>query len=188
MDIRPPQQRLSRPRIVDEAIALLRDEGLENVTLRRLAARLKVEAPSLYNHIRGKDELLGLVTVRLFSNQLDEIGPCVTWQEWLRQLGRVLWSTQTRIPDSGSLVATTAFTPDQIETMSDLAAAPLLAFGIAPIDARHMHLSVQAIILGFSALIEGPGTEAFTAEVRIEPLVAESIDALVRGWEAKLAP
>lgn len=186
MEIRTLPPRLNRARIVDEAIALLRDEGLGSVTLRRLASRLKVEAPSLYKHIRNKDELLGLVTMHLFAVQLDEIGPCACWQEWLKRLGAVLWSTQTRIPDSASLVATTAFTAEQLDTMSMLAAAPLLEFGIEPRAARHMHMSVQAVILGFSALAEGPGAKAFANELDAASLVAESIDALVRGWEMKL--
>lgn len=175
--------KLSHDLIVNEAIVLLRDDGLEKVTLRRLAARLGVEAPSLYKHIGSKQELLALVTVRLFGNQIEQVGSCATWQEWLIAFGKVLWSTQTRIPDSATLVATTAFTRDQIEEMSRKASASLIAHGVEPSLARDMHLSVQIMILGLSALAEGKSGRLVRDAVAIDALLDQSLNALVCGWE-----
>lgn len=172
--------------IVEEAIALLRDEGLEKITLRRLAARLEIEAPSLYKHIGSKQELLGLVTVRLFRTQIEQIGPCATWQDWLMQFGRTLWSTQTRIPDSASLVATTAFTRDQTSQMLAWASRPLLDHGIPPDIAREMHISMQALMLGLSALAEGRNAAGFHENVEIGSLIDHTLQALVDGWELRL--
>lgn len=179
--------KLNLDQIVEEATALLRDEGLERITLRRLAARLEVEAPSLYKHIGSKQDLLGLVTVRLFKTQIDQIGPCSTWQQWLFRFGRTLWSTQTRIPDSASLVATTAFTRDQISQMLSWAAKPLLDHGIPPDIAREMHISMQALMLGLSALAEGKNAPGFHENVEIDSLIDHTLQALVDGWELKLA-
>lgn len=47
--------------ILDEARAMMRESGWRNVSMRRLAARLDVKAPSLYKHISGKDELYRLL-------------------------------------------------------------------------------------------------------------------------------
>src|ERR1700748_1436928 len=49
---------LSRERVCAEALALVDDEGLEALTMRRLGARLGVEAMSLYRHVRNKADLL----------------------------------------------------------------------------------------------------------------------------------
>jgi AcrR family transcriptional regulator len=46
-----------RERILQAARALLEQEGLEALTMRRLGERLGVRAPSLYKHLSGKDEL-----------------------------------------------------------------------------------------------------------------------------------
>ncbi len=40
---------------------MLRESGWESVSMRRLAARLGVKAPSLYKHISGKQELYTLL-------------------------------------------------------------------------------------------------------------------------------
>nr|WP_120491169.1 helix-turn-helix domain-containing protein [Corynebacterium lactis] len=48
-------------KIVNEARAMLRESGWSSVSMRRLAARLDVKAPSLYKHISGKEELLQLL-------------------------------------------------------------------------------------------------------------------------------
>jgi AcrR family transcriptional regulator len=49
---------LSRDRIVGEAIALADDDGLEALSMRRLAQRLSVDPMSLYHHVGDKDDLL----------------------------------------------------------------------------------------------------------------------------------
>lgn len=65
---RPP---LSRQRIVDKALALLAKEGLDAVSMRRVAQALATGPASLYAHLRNKeeldqlmlDQLIGAVTV-----------------------------------------------------------------------------------------------------------------------------
>jgi len=49
---------LSRERVLRAAIELADAEGLEALTMRRLAKALGVEAMSLYNYVKSKDELL----------------------------------------------------------------------------------------------------------------------------------
>jgi AcrR family transcriptional regulator len=49
---------LSPERIVRAAIKLADKQGLEALSMRKLATTLKVEAMSLYNHVASKDELL----------------------------------------------------------------------------------------------------------------------------------
>jgi AcrR family transcriptional regulator len=54
------QQRipLSRERILDAAVAMADAEGIDALTMRKLAGQLEVEAMSLYNHVANKDDLL----------------------------------------------------------------------------------------------------------------------------------
>ncbi len=58
---RPRKPLLSRERIVAAAAALVDAEGLEAVSTRRLAAELRGQRASLYNHFRTKDEILEAV-------------------------------------------------------------------------------------------------------------------------------
>ena len=53
---------VNRDRAVERAVVVADGEGIEAVTMRRLARELGVEAASLYHHVSGKDEILdGLV-------------------------------------------------------------------------------------------------------------------------------
>jgi AcrR family transcriptional regulator len=54
---RPAKPALSREGIVGTAVAVMRAEGLEHVTMRRLAAELDTGPASLYVYVRNTDEL-----------------------------------------------------------------------------------------------------------------------------------
>lgn len=53
-----PRAPLSKERVLRAAVELADDEGLERLSMRRLAKELGVEAMSLYNHVASKDEIL----------------------------------------------------------------------------------------------------------------------------------
>jgi AcrR family transcriptional regulator len=55
---------LDRAQVVDAAIAIADEEGLEAVTLARVAAALGVRSPSLYNHVDGRDGLIRAIAAR----------------------------------------------------------------------------------------------------------------------------
>ncbi|THV40543.1 TetR/AcrR family transcriptional regulator [Glycomyces buryatensis] len=52
---------LSRGRIVAEAVAIADAEGLEKVSMKRIAEQLGSGVMSLYRHVPGKDELIALM-------------------------------------------------------------------------------------------------------------------------------
>jgi AcrR family transcriptional regulator len=49
---------LNRERVLQAAIQLSDEGGLETLTMRRLAEKLGVEAMSLYYHVPNKDDIL----------------------------------------------------------------------------------------------------------------------------------
>jgi AcrR family transcriptional regulator len=53
--------RLDRDAIVAAALWIARSRGVEALTMRTLAAELQVSLGACYNHVRNRDELLGLV-------------------------------------------------------------------------------------------------------------------------------
>ncbi|MFD3842386.1 TetR/AcrR family transcriptional regulator C-terminal domain-containing protein [Streptomyces sp. NPDC058642] len=58
---------LTRSRIVQAAVALLDEEGIDRLTMRRLAERLDVVAPSLYWHVDTKDDVIDLAVDAIFG-------------------------------------------------------------------------------------------------------------------------
>ncbi|GAA2981448.1 TetR/AcrR family transcriptional regulator [Kitasatospora sp. NPDC057738] len=64
---RREQPSLSREQIVAEAFALLDSDGIDALSMRKLAARLNAGATSLYTHVANKEELLALVVDQVFG-------------------------------------------------------------------------------------------------------------------------
>ena len=62
-----PRERLTRERVIDAALRVMDSEGLEAVSMRRVAREVGVEAMSLYNHVRDKEDLLAGIQQRVFS-------------------------------------------------------------------------------------------------------------------------
>jgi AcrR family transcriptional regulator len=62
-----PRERVTRDRIVDAAMRVMDTEGLEAVSMRRVAREVGVEAMSLYNHVDDKDDLLQAVCDRIMA-------------------------------------------------------------------------------------------------------------------------
>jgi AcrR family transcriptional regulator len=78
---RPP---LTRERVLRTAIALADEHGIEALTMRRLAQELRVEAMSLYHHVRRKDDILA----GILDLALGEIDPPVPGGDWKAELRR----------------------------------------------------------------------------------------------------
>ena len=64
----PIKERLSRERIVDAALVIMDAEGLDAVSMRRVAREVGVEAMSLYHHVRDKEDLLDGVCARVMRD------------------------------------------------------------------------------------------------------------------------
>jgi TetR/AcrR family transcriptional regulator, tetracycline repressor protein len=55
------------PAIADAALAVIRADGVDGLTMRAVAERLHVRAPSLYHHVHNKSDLLDLVARNAFD-------------------------------------------------------------------------------------------------------------------------
>jgi TetR/AcrR family tetracycline transcriptional repressor len=78
--------RLSQAAVVERALALGDAEGLEGLTIRRLAQELGVTPMALYWHFRGKEELLAGLAERIWSEIDTDIDPGADWPQQLRGL------------------------------------------------------------------------------------------------------
>ncbi|HEV7774443.1 MAG TPA: TetR/AcrR family transcriptional regulator [Conexibacter sp.] len=74
---------LSAQAIVDTAIALADVDGLDAVSIRRVAAILEVRPMSLYTHIASKDELLAMMANELIGSVIVEEPLPNEWREAL---------------------------------------------------------------------------------------------------------
>lgn len=68
--------------MVDAALALADSEGLEALTIRRLAQALGVTPTALYWHFADKQAVLDALGDRLWQETLEELGPAKTHDAW----------------------------------------------------------------------------------------------------------
>lgn len=75
---------LNRERVLRAAIALADERGAQELTMRKLAKELGVEAMSLYNHVANKDDLLNGMIDLVFA-EVQAPSPDGDWKEELRK-------------------------------------------------------------------------------------------------------
>lgn len=81
-----PRRALSRQTIVAAARKILQAEGIDALSMRRVAADLGTGAASLYAHVANKDELLELLLDEVVGEiPLPEPDPA-RWQEQIREI------------------------------------------------------------------------------------------------------
>ncbi|MGT2424777.1 TetR family transcriptional regulator [Amnibacterium kyonggiense] len=77
---------LTREEVLHEALRLSDDEGLDGLSLRKLATRLGVQAPSLYWYVANKAALLDAISDAIMGEAIDDLpepSDGLPWQDWL---------------------------------------------------------------------------------------------------------
>jgi AcrR family transcriptional regulator len=95
---------LNLERALQVALVVADDDGLEAVTMRRLARELGVEAASLYHHVNGKYQILdGLVDI--VAAEIDRPMPTTDWRAAISERAHNTRARLRRHPWAVSLMA-----------------------------------------------------------------------------------
>jgi AcrR family transcriptional regulator len=84
------RRRLTRAQIVEQALEIGDREGLEAVSVRRLASELGVTSMALYRHVKDKNDLFSAM-LEAVSAEVDLMGgivPAMPWQDRVRRFLR----------------------------------------------------------------------------------------------------
>src|SRR5213596_3087062 len=94
---------LSRERVLEAAIRIADEGGIEALTMRKLARELGVEAMSLYNHVANKDDLVDGI-VDLVVSEIDLPSTAEDWETAIREYAISAHEALLRHPWACSLV------------------------------------------------------------------------------------
>ena len=132
--------------MLEEAVELVDQEGLEALSMRALGRRLGVEAMSLYNHVANKEALLdGIVEVVLEDVRSD----ADDWRDALREIGRGYREAARSHPEVMQLFASRRFeSPPWARVTNDTLAAFHRA-GFPPEEAVHGYRIVSSYLTGY---------------------------------------
>ncbi|HKD96822.1 MAG TPA: TetR/AcrR family transcriptional regulator [Micromonosporaceae bacterium] len=123
---------LSRDLIVETALKLLDADGLDGVSMRRVADELGTGPASLYAHVANKEELLDLLLDRVIAEiDVPEPDPA-NWQDQLRQVGRDMHAVFTRHRDIAAVSLANIPTGAGALRIADRMMAIMIAGGVPP--------------------------------------------------------
>lgn len=150
-----PEPELSRGRILRAAVRVADAEGVDAVTMRRVASELGTAAMSLYRHVPGKEELLLLMRDAVFGEFPLPAVPPVGWRRQLEVSSRALWALYRRHP---WVARTTSLTrpyagPNQME-YSEWNLRALTGLGLDDPTLFRMHLALFSFVHGSAGSLE----------------------------------
>ncbi|WP_049573060.1 TetR/AcrR family transcriptional regulator [Nonomuraea sp. SBT364] len=89
---------LTVDRIVRAAIAIADAEGLEALSMRRVATALDAGTMSLYRHVPGKEELIDLMAGYVLGRAEPPLPATGGWRERVEAYARAMWALYHRHP------------------------------------------------------------------------------------------
>ena len=146
--------RLNREVVLEAAVRLADREGVEALTVRRLADDLGVHPTSLYNHVASKEAILDGVVERLFAE--GELPPgALSWQDWVRELARRSRDLARAHPGAFMVLTRRPAETPEANALSELGLEAFLRGGFSTVEAVHAVKGVSLALLGL-ALNECP--------------------------------
>jgi AcrR family transcriptional regulator len=125
---------LSSDRIVTTARDLADREGLDAVTLRRLAAELGVHVTSLYNHVPTRDAIVDGI-VELLISEADLPGDPRNWEEWVRGFVAAVGALAVAHPGAFAALERRPVQGEHAVSSFEVALATFARAGLSPADA-----------------------------------------------------
>jgi len=145
---RPRHSLLTRQRIVEAAAALVDAEGLEAVSVRRLAAELGVQGPSLYNHFATKAEILDAVADEVIAQvDVSAFGEH-RWSEALRLWAHSYHAVLSAHPNIVPVLAHGPGRRPAALAMADVVYGALVQAGWSPARATHIGALMRYLVTG----------------------------------------
>lgn len=159
--------KLSRDVIARAALGLLADAGLDGLTMRLVAAELGVRAPTLYWHVKNKQDLLDAMADLMFDESTAGVegpGAGQSWTDWTIATAMRSRATMLHYRDGARVFAGSHTSGPGVLRMVELTLRTLRDGGI---PVRHAARSFPAILhytVGFTIEQQARTGAAYEAE------------------------
>ncbi len=151
-----PSTPLTPGRIVATAIAVADAEGLDGLSMRRVATDLGAAPMSLYRHVSDRDDLVMRMTdAVMWEEWRPPAEPPPGWRAQLEFAGRTLWAAFRRHPWLAPALSLTR--PQPIAggmAYTEWVLAALDGHGLAAAEALHVHLALFNVVRGTAINLE----------------------------------
>lgn len=166
---------LAKKDIVHAALDVLDAEGLDGLTLRKVAGRLDVQAPALYWHVRNKQELLDEMGTEIWRRVVAKVRLRPEGEPWDEALAGYAWIVREELlahRDGVKMAAGTRLTDVELLRAQEPWFAALARQGFGTRAAAQASVLVQHFVVGFcieeqaARQARAAGDERYTLEDR----------------------
>jgi len=166
---------LSRERLVAAALEVVSANGLDGLTMRSLADRLRVKAASLYWHVRDRRDLLELLADSILAG-VPGVDDRAGWRSGVTAQSVALRQVVSAQKDASRILLEV---PDAVDRSPVLArmAGTLGAAGLGPAEAREVARMVMVHVIAVATTAE----TGEAADVRGTSVAALAVDSGSRG-------
>lgn len=180
---------LSTHAIVETAIAIADVDGLDAVSIRRVAAILDVRPMSLYTHIVSKDELLALMANELMGTLLVQEPLPDGWREALALIARRSFKMFASHPWLLALLARRPRPGPKAAQHAKQLSSAVESLGLPPDEMWTLISIVNDYIVGHAMRVATTGSTSDFVDHLSEQERAElpDVDALARTEETRLS-
>lgn len=177
---------LDKNSVISRAAKLANEEGLESITLKRLADDLGIQTPSLYNHISGLEDLRKQLMIYGWKQMEEKIIQAVigvSGYDALRAIGYAFYDYATENPGVFSAMLWYNKFQDE-ETMGATEGLFTIIYkitkslNISEENSEHLIRTWRGFLEGFALLVNNG---AFGHPISIKDSFEKSLDVLVEG-------
>jgi TetR/AcrR family tetracycline transcriptional repressor len=144
--------KVNREIVVEAGLKLLNEVGLEQLTLRRLAKELKIQAPTLYWHFKSKEALIDAVATLVLAQGAPGLVPSKSandWKTWVNAFGIGLRQTLLKYRDGARVVAGSHLTDTVFMETTELIGSRLVEAGFSVRKAVVLLSTVYTFTISF---------------------------------------
>jgi TetR/AcrR family tetracycline transcriptional repressor len=143
----------SQRRIIHAALELLNEDGLANMSLRKLAGKVDMQAPALYWHFKNKDVLIDYMAEAILHEEFRHIEARQAdepWQDWLIRTMNRLRQAMLAYKDGARVVAGAHLYPAfTLGKIFDASLRSLHTAGFDMLKARQIMMTAATYTFGY---------------------------------------
>jgi len=143
---------LTKAAIVQAALGLLDEAGMDGLTVRALASRLGVQAPALYWHVRSKQALLDEMATQIWRQIGDVMAGLpanLPWREVLRTYAATVRQELLGHRDGAKAFSGTTLTDPDVVRRQEGTFANLIGQGFSLPEATRALVLMHDFVIGF---------------------------------------
>jgi TetR/AcrR family tetracycline transcriptional repressor len=138
--------------IVRSGLAVLHEIGLEQLTLRRLAGELNIQAPTLYWHFNSKEDLINAMATLILAEGAPQLIPAkksASWETWVNTFGQGLRKVLLQYRDGARVVAGSRLTDYRFMKTTERLGRRLIEAGFSTREAVVLLSTVYTLTVSF---------------------------------------